>query len=90
VAGGYKISGSKRWIGNALTSEIFVVWARNTSMKGSPVMGFIVQRSQQTDPHAIQTTKIDGKISLRIVQNANIEFRDALCPDVNVMNDYGE
>lgn len=26
VKGGYSISGGKRWIGNALTSEIFVVW----------------------------------------------------------------
>lgn len=26
VNGGYSISGSKRWIGNALTSEVFVVW----------------------------------------------------------------
>lgn len=26
VDGGYVITGSKRWIGNALTSEVFVVW----------------------------------------------------------------
>jgi acyl-CoA oxidase len=90
VPGGYRISGSKRWIGNAITSEIFVVWAKNTALKGSPVMGFIVQRSQQSDPSAIQTTKIEGKISLRIVQNANVEFRDAFCSDENAMDDYGE
>lgn len=90
VNNGYRISGSKRWIGNALTSEVFVVWARNSSLKGSPVMGFIVQRSQQTSPLAIQTTKIEGKISMRMVQNANIEFCDAFCPDANVMIDFGE
>jgi acyl-CoA oxidase len=90
VPGGYRISGSKRWIGNALTSEVFVVWARNASVKGSPVTGFIVQRSQQTNPLAIQTTKIEGKISMRMVQNANVEFRDAFCPDANVMDDCGE
>lgn len=89
VPGGYRISGSKRWIGNALSSEVFVVWAKNSSIKGNPVMGFIVQRSQQSDTHAIQTTKIGGKISLRMVQNANVEFRDAFCPDANVMGDNG-
>ncbi len=90
VHGGYHISGSKRWIGNALTSEVYVVWARNTSMQGSPVMGFIVQRSQQKNPLAIQTTKIQGKISMRMVQNANVAFRDAFCPDVNTMIEHGE
>ena len=90
VPGGYIISGSKRWIGNAIASEVFVVWARNTSLKGSPVMGFIVQRSQQSNPSAIQTTKIEGKISLRMVQNANVELRDVFCPDINVMHENGK
>jgi len=89
VPGGYHISGSKRWIGNALSAEVFVVWARNMSIDGNPVMGFVLQRShQQKNPAAIATTKIEGKISLRIVQNANVEFRNAFCPDDNVMMDY--
>lgn len=90
VPGGYAISGSKRWIGNALTSEVFVVWARNTSLPAHPVMGFIIQRSQQQNPLAIQTAKIEGKISMRMVQNANVEFQQAFCPDDNVMSSYGE
>lgn len=90
VPGGYRISGAKRWIGNAMTSEVFVVWARNSSIQGSPVMGFILQRSQQDNPRAIQTSKIEGKISLRMVQNANVEFCNAFCPEVNVMGEYGE
>ena len=91
VNGGYLINGSKRWIGNAITSEVFVVWARNMSMTGSPVMGFIVQRSHQqsSSPNSLQTTKIEGKISLRMVQNANVDFRDCFCPDDNVMIDHG-
>lgn len=88
--GGYHITGSKRWIGNAITAEVFVVWARNTSLPGTPVMGFIVQRSHQKCPAAIATTKIEGKISLRMVQNADVEFRSAFCPDINVMGDYGK
>jgi alkylation response protein AidB-like acyl-CoA dehydrogenase len=90
VPDGYRISGSKRWIGNALTSDVFIVWARNTSRIGNPVMGFIVQRSQQTDSSSIRTSKIEGKISMRMVQNANIEFQDAFCPDENAMLDHGK
>lgn len=88
VHGGYSITGSKRWIGNALTSEVYIAWARNTSLPGSPVMGFIVQKSQQENSMAIQTTKIEGKISMRMVQNANVEFNKAFCPDDNVMSDH--
>ena len=95
VPGGYHITGSKRWIGNADVSEIFVVWAQNTSLPGNPVMGFIVQRSQQQSnnnntPTPIETTKIEGKISLRMTQNANVEFRNAFCPDCNVMHEHGK
>jgi alkylation response protein AidB-like acyl-CoA dehydrogenase len=90
VPGGYRISGSKRWIGNATSSEIFIVWARNASISGNPIMGFIVQRSQQTAPSCIQTTKIEGKISMRMVQNANVEFVDAFCPLENAMLDHGK
>ena len=53
-------------------------------------MGFIVQRSQQTAPSCIQTTKIEGKISMRMVQNANVEFVDAFCPLENAMLDHGK
>jgi alkylation response protein AidB-like acyl-CoA dehydrogenase len=95
VPGGYVLTGSKRWIGNAMTAEVFIVWAKNTFLPGHPVMGFIVQRSQQTskEPAAtcsIQTTKIEGKISQRMIQNANVEFQNAFCPDANVMSDHGE
>lgn len=84
---GYVITGSKRWIGNALTSEVFVVWARNTSLPKNPVMGFIVQRSQQQYSNSIITKKIEGKISMRILQNADVEFHEAWCPDENVMHE---
>lgn len=89
--GGYAISGSKRWIGNAMTAEVFVVWAMNTSLPGNPIMGFILERKDQGKyPGAIRTCKIEGKVSMRILQNADIEFRRAYCPDYNVMGDHGK
>lgn len=83
--GSYRLHGTKRWIGNALTAEIMVVWARNMSLADRPVMGFVLQRSQQPSAHNIQTSKIHGKTSLRMTQNANVEFRDAVCPAENVL-----
>jgi hypothetical protein len=55
----------------------FVVWARNMALNGNPVMGFIVQQSDQQHEHAIRTSKIEEKVSMRMLQNANIEFDDA-------------
>jgi alkylation response protein AidB-like acyl-CoA dehydrogenase len=91
--GGYHITGSKRWIGNGVHADVHIVWAKNMSLPGHPVMGFIVERKHQitssSDPQTIVTTKIEGKISLRCVQNANIEFKNAYCPPENVMVDHG-
>ncbi|KAG7356904.1 acyl-CoA dehydrogenase/oxidase, N-terminal and middle domain containing protein [Nitzschia inconspicua] len=87
VPGGYRLTGSKRWIGNALSADVFVVWAKNASLPGNPVMGFILERQHQP-PGAIQTSKIHGKVSMRMLQNANVEYNNAFCPHENVMGDY--
>lgn len=59
------------------------------SVEGHPVMGFIVQMSHQKNQDAIRTRKIEGKVSMRILQNADVDFFEAWCPDVNVMGDHG-
>jgi glutaryl-CoA dehydrogenase len=89
VPGGYHLTGCKRWIGNALTADVFVVWAKNTSQPGNPIMGFILE-CQHQPPGAIQTSKIHGKVSMRMLQNANVELFNAFCPDENVMGDHGK
>jgi alkylation response protein AidB-like acyl-CoA dehydrogenase len=89
VDGGFRITGSKRWIGNAVGGDVFVVWARNTALPGRPVMGFVVEARDQTSlRRQIVTTKIEGKVSMRMLQNANVEFHDAFCPHHNVMADH--
>jgi glutaryl-CoA dehydrogenase len=90
-SGGYHVTGPKRWIGNGVEADVHVVWAKNLSMPGQPVMGFIVEREHQTSDgqRQIQTSKIGGKVSLRMVQNADIYFQDALVPPQNVMAGHG-
>ena len=83
--GVYVLNGSKRWIGNADMSDVLVIWARNLDLPGHPVMGFVLEKRSQPNPNCIRITKISGKTSLRMVQNANIELVNAICPLPNVL-----
>jgi glutaryl-CoA dehydrogenase len=68
------LNGSKRWIGNGTWADICVVWAKDTEDK--QVKGFIVP----TDTDGFVATKIEGKQSLRIVQNADITLTNVRIP----------
>ena len=69
------LNGSKRWIGNATFSDITVVWAKDAA--DGRVLGFIVP----TDTPGYVATKIEGKISLRSVQNADITLENVVVPE---------
>jgi glutaryl-CoA dehydrogenase len=60
------LDGAKRWIGNATFADLTVVWARDEA--DGQVKGFVVHR----DTPGFTTTKIENKIALRTVQNADI------------------
>ncbi|MDN4614439.1 acyl-CoA dehydrogenase family protein [Leifsonia sp. F6_8S_P_1B] len=69
------LNGSKRWIGNATFSDITVIWARNA--EDGQVLGFIVP----TSTPGYTATKIEGKQSLRMVQNADITLEGVRVPE---------
>lgn len=69
------LNGQKRWIGNATFSDITVIWAKDEA--DGQVKGFIVP----TSTPGYEATKIEGKISLRIVQNADITLTDVRVPE---------
>jgi len=69
------LNGSKRWIGNATFSDITVIWAK--SAEDGQVKGFIVP----TSTPGYTATKIEGKLSLRIVQNADITLENVRVPE---------
>ncbi|WP_395243727.1 acyl-CoA dehydrogenase family protein [Agromyces sp. MMS24-K17] len=69
------LNGEKRWIGNATFSDITIIWAKDEA--DGQVKGFIVPTS--TPGYA--ATKIEGKISLRPVQNADIVLTDVRVPE---------
>lgn len=69
------LNGAKRWIGNATWSNICIIWARDVD--DNKVKGFIVP----TGTPGYQATKIERKISLRMVQNADIVLTDVVVPE---------
>ena len=73
----WTLNGQKRWIGNATFSDITIVWAQDTA--DGAVKGFIVP----TDTAGYTATKIEGKISLRSVQNADITLENVIVPEYN-------
>jgi glutaryl-CoA dehydrogenase len=71
------LNGEKRWIGNATFADLIVVWARDT--EDDQVKGFVVPG----DAPGFTATKIENKIALRTVQNADIKLVDVRVPDAD-------
>ena len=69
------LNGAKRWIGNGTFSDVTIIWARDEA--DDQVKGFIVP----TDTAGYTATKIEGKISLRSVQNADITLENVVVPE---------
>lgn len=64
------INGRKRWPGNAVWCDYIIVYARDVADK--QVKAFVVEK----DNPGYKATKIAGKVSLRMVQNADITLTD--------------
>jgi glutaryl-CoA dehydrogenase len=73
--GRWILNGAKRWIGNATFSDWVVVYARDVA--DNQVKAFLVD----TALPGFSATKIENKISLRTVQNADITLENVAVPD---------
>jgi glutaryl-CoA dehydrogenase len=71
----WTICGAKRWIGNGTIADHVLVWARDTA--DGQIKGFVVDRGTP----GFRSEPIDNKISLRIVQNADLWFDDVTVDD---------
>ena len=69
------LNGAKRWIGNATFSDWVVIYARDVA--DNQVKGFLVD----TGSEGYSATRIENKISLRTVQNADITLDNVVVPD---------
>ena len=68
------LNGAKRWIGNATFSDWIVVFARDVD--DDQVKAFLVDTSLE----GYSATKIENKISLRTVQNADVTLENVVVP----------
>ncbi|MEO5778340.1 MULTISPECIES: acyl-CoA dehydrogenase family protein [Arthrobacter] len=64
------INGAKRWIGNGTFCDYMLVWARDEA--DGAIRGFIVDATLP----GVSRSRIENKIALRTVQNADIVFTD--------------
>jgi glutaryl-CoA dehydrogenase len=69
------INGKKKWIGNATFADFTIIWAKDEA--DGRVKGFLVDR---TAP-GFYAKKMDDKMALRIVQNAEITLNDCRVPE---------
>ena len=72
---GWRLTGRKRWIGNAAISDVMVVVARDAA--DGAAKGFVVPR----EAPGVTVADIDGKIALRMVRNGDIVLDDVRVPE---------
>jgi glutaryl-CoA dehydrogenase len=79
---GYRLTGSKKWIGNGTIADVAVVWAKVESEAGvdpesaGAIRGFLVEKGTPGFTSAL----IEGKLSLRAALTATLEFDDCAIP----------
>lgn len=85
----YVLDGEKRWIGNGTIADVLVVWARDTG--DGQVKGFLVEK----DMPGLETSRIEGKVSVRAVWQADIRLSgvrvpaESLLPGAKTFKDTG-
>lgn len=71
------LNGQKKWIGNATFADITIIWARDVD--DNQVKGFIVEKGIP----GFKPEKIQGKMALRITQNALITLENCRVKEEN-------
>ena len=70
--GRWIINGAKKWIGNGTFADLVIIWARE--LDDDKVKGFVVEKGTP----GFTATKMEGKLALRMVQNADITLDDCV------------
>ncbi len=71
------LNGTKRWIGNGTFCDYMVLWAKDSETR--QVRGFILDATLP----GVTRTKIENKIALRTVQNADIRLANVRVPEAD-------
>ncbi len=71
------LNGQKKWIGNATFADVTVIWARDEA--DNQVKGFLVEKGTP----GFTAEKMEGKMALRVVQNALITLQECRVSETN-------
>jgi glutaryl-CoA dehydrogenase len=71
------LNGEKKWIGNATFADVTVIWARDEA--DDQVKGFLVEKGTP----GFLAEKMEGKMALRVVQNALIALQNCRVSEAN-------
>jgi glutaryl-CoA dehydrogenase len=79
---GYRLTGTKKWIGNGTIADVAIVWAKVDGEPGidsdsaRAIRGFLVEKGAP----GFKAKLIEGKLSLRVSLTAELEFNDCAIP----------
>ena len=79
--GNYILNGSKTWITNAPIADVFIIWAKENNV----IKGFILERGMK----GLETTTINGKLSLRASITGMIHMDNVVVPKENMLDVQG-
>lgn len=79
--GNYILNGSKTWITNAPIADVFIIWAKENNV----IKGFILERGMK----GLETTIINGKLSLRASITGMIHMDNVVVPKENMLEVQG-
>lgn len=77
------LNGAKKWSGNAPFADLNIVFARDVA--DNQVKGFVVERGTP----GFKVEKLEGKMALRVVQNANITIENCRVHEANRLANLG-
>lgn len=72
---GWRLSGHKRWIGNAPFAQLMIVWARDEQ---GALGGFVIEDPREQAGVNIET--ITGKAAKRAIANGDVRLEDVFVP----------
>lgn len=84
---GFKISGSKMWITNAMESEFYIVFANLDPSKGyKGITAFVVDK----DMKGFSIAKKEKKLGIRASSTCVLNFDDVVVPKENILGERGQ
>jgi short/branched chain acyl-CoA dehydrogenase len=87
TADGYRITGSKMWITNAMESNVFIVFANLDPSQGyRGITAFIVEKGMP----GFSIAKKEKKLGIRASSTCVLNFDDVVVPKENIMGEKGQ